>query len=76
MKTDNNQYTFQVLKDTNKIEIKKAVQKLFNTKVDKVRVMNYQGKPKRMGAYAGKRSSWKKAVVTLKKGERIEGLER
>jgi large subunit ribosomal protein L23 len=76
LKTNNNQYTFQVLKNTNKTEIKKAIQKLFNIKVDQVRVMNYHGKPKRMGAYEGKRSNWKKAVVTLKKGEKIEGLER
>ncbi len=76
LKATNNQYTFEVKRGSNKIEIKKAIEQLFNTKVDKVRVMNYDGKPKRMGAFAGKRSNWRKAYVTLKKGSRIESLER
>jgi large subunit ribosomal protein L23 len=76
LKTDCNQYTFEVARRSNKVEIKKAMEKLFNIHVDKVRVMNYDGKPKRMGAFAGKRSNWRKAVITLKKGEKIESLER
>lgn len=76
LKTENGQYTFQVMRSANKTEVKKAVQQLFSVKVKHVRVMNYDGKPKRMGVYSGKRSNWKKAIVTLKKGEKIESLER
>ncbi len=76
LRTKQNQYTFKVKSDVNKIEIAKAVAKLFNVKVAKVRVMNYLGKPKRMGVFLGKRSDWKKAIVTLKKGEVIESLGR
>lgn len=76
MKSENGQYCFQVMRSANKTEIRKAIQQLFNVKVTQVRVMNYDGKPKRMGVYAGRRSNWKKAIVTLKKGEKIESLER
>lgn len=76
LRTGQNQYTFKVKPDANKIEIRRAIEKLFNVKVAKVRVMNYLGKPKRMGVFAGKRSDWKKAIVTLKKGEVIESLGR
>ncbi len=76
LKNTNSQYTFQVARSGNKVEIKKAMEKLFNIHVEKVRVMNYDGKPKRMGAFGGRRSNWRKAVVTLKKGEKIESLER
>ncbi len=76
LKVNQSKYTFEVARKTNKNEIKKAVEKIFKTKVLEVRVMNYDGKPKRMGIFPGKRSDWKKAVVTLKKGEKIESLER
>lgn len=76
LKANNNQYSFEVAKNVNKIQIKKAIEQLFHTKVEKVRVMNFAGKPKRMGIFEGKRSDWKKAIVTLKQGERIESLER
>lgn len=76
LKTENGQYSFQVMRNANKTEVKKAIQQLFNVKVKHVRVMNYDGKPKRMGVYAGRRANWKKAIVTLKKGEKIESLER
>ncbi|MDH5185813.1 MAG: 50S ribosomal protein L23 [candidate division WOR-3 bacterium] len=76
IRENHNQYTFRVKKEVNKIQIRKAVEKLFNVKVEKVRVMNFLGKPKRMGVFLGKRSDWKKAVVTLKKGEKIESLGR
>lgn len=76
IRENQNQYTFRVKKEVNKIQIRKAVEKLFNVKVEKVRVMNFLGKPKRMGVFLGKRSDWKKAVVTLKKGEKIESLGR
>ncbi|GAB6085496.1 50S ribosomal protein L23 [Alkaliphilus crotonatoxidans] len=59
-------YTFVVRKKANKTEIKKAVEKVFGVKVDKVNTSNMLGKYKRMGANVGKRADWKKAVVTLK----------
>lgn len=76
LKTKNGQYSFQVMRSANKNEVKKAIEQMFKVQVKQVRVMNYDGKPKRMGVFAGKRSNWKKAIVTLKKGEKIESLER
>ncbi len=58
-------YTFEVAKDANKVEIKKAVEEIFKVKVEKVTTINYLGKPKRMGVHFGKRADWKKAVVKL-----------
>ena len=59
-------YTFEVAKDANKIEIAKAVEEAFGVKVAKVNTMHVLGKMKRMGAQpAGRRPSWKKAMVTL-----------
>lgn len=57
---------FKVHRDANKIEIKKAVEEIFKTRVDYVRVLNFQGKMKRFGRFTGRRSSWKKAYVKLK----------
>lgn len=59
-------YTFEVTKSANKIEIAKAVEEIFGVKVAKVNTLNMQGKEKRTGSYpAGRRPSWKKAIVTL-----------
>ena len=59
-------YVFEVAKDSNKIEIAKAIEEIFNVKVIKVNTLNMQGKLKRTGRYpAGRRASWKKAMVTL-----------
>ena len=58
-------YTFEVAKDANKIEIKKAVEEVFGVKVESVNTMNVLGKYKRMGANIGKRADWKKAIVKL-----------
>ncbi len=59
-------YVFEVAKDSNKVEIAKAVEEIFGVKVVKVNTMNVQGKLKRTGRYpAGRRASWKKAMVTL-----------
>ncbi|MCF6463451.1 50S ribosomal protein L23 [Clostridium sp. Cult1] len=58
-------YTFKVDKRANKSEIKKAVEKIFDVKVEKVNTMNMLGKEKRMGVHVGRRPSWKKAIVTL-----------
>ena len=64
-------YTFKVAKDANKIEIAKAVEKLFKgVKVAKVNTMNVRGKKKRMGRYEGYTPSWKKAIVTLEEGSK------
>ncbi|MBP7088628.1 MAG: 50S ribosomal protein L23 [Candidatus Omnitrophica bacterium] len=63
------QYAFQVAKDSNKIEIKNAVEKIYNVKVEKVRSAIVKGKMKKIrGNQAGKTTSWKKAIVTLKEG--------
>lgn len=58
-------YTFIVAKNSNKTQIKQAVEKIFGVKVEKVNTMNYAGKTKRMGRNEGKTSSFKKAIVTL-----------
>ena len=60
-------YTFEVAKDANKIEIKKAVEEIFGPKVyvEKVTTMRVLGKVKRMGKFSGRRASYKKAIVTL-----------
>jgi len=58
-------YTFKVATDANKIEIKNAVEKIFGVKVAKVNTMNCNGREKRVGRYVGKKSDWKKAIVTL-----------
>ena len=58
-------YTFEVAKDANKIEIKKAVEEVFGVKAEKVTTMRVLGKVKRMGANSGKRPDWKKAIVKL-----------
>lgn len=68
--TADRKYTFEVAKSANKIEIKKAVEEIFKVEVEKVTTMNYDGKPKRQGVFAGKRADWKKAVVKLKEGSK------
>lgn len=62
---------FEVHRDATKPEIKKAVEALFNTKVAAVRVANVHGKVKRQGRHSGRRPDWKKAIVVLKKGEKM-----
>jgi large subunit ribosomal protein L23 len=64
--------TFRVNEDADKLEIKRAVEEIFNVKVTAVRTVNYQGKMKRRGRHEGRRPSWKKAFVTLEKGVTIE----
>ncbi len=65
-------YTFKVNPDSNKISVKTAVEKIYGVKVASVNISNVKGKKVRYGKYAGRKSDWKKAVVTLKKGEKIE----
>lgn len=74
-KEESNQVTFLVARGANKIEIKQAIEKLFKVTVLRVNTINTRGKIKRMGRYAGKRPDWKKAMVTLKEGDRIEYFE-
>ena len=63
---EQNKYTFEVAKDANKYQIKDAVEEIFGVKVAKVNTLNMQGKEKRTGRFpAGRRPSWKKAMVTL-----------
>ncbi len=67
---------FRVNRAANKIEIRQAIEKLFSVKVASVRTENVRGKMKRMGRFAGRRSDWKKAYVSLKPGEKsIEYFE-
>ncbi len=64
--TDIKKYTFEVARDANKVEIKRAVEEIFDVKVDKVTTINMQGKEKRVGRYpSGRRAAWKKAIVKL-----------
>jgi large subunit ribosomal protein L23 len=75
LKETDNKVLFKVAKDANKIEIKKAVEEIFKVKVDRVATMNYKGKKKRMGRYEGRRADWKKAIVKLKEGEKLDFIE-
>ncbi len=66
---------FEVERTANKIEIKQAIEALFNVKVADVHTQVVRGKEKRVGRFIGRRSSWKKAIVTLHKGNKIEFFE-
>jgi len=70
-----NQYVFEVAPSSNKIEIKRAVEDRFKVQVTKVRTINVPGKLKRLGRFSGRRPDWKKAIVTLAEGEKIELFE-
>jgi large subunit ribosomal protein L23 len=71
----NNAYSFVVARDANKIEIGKAIEQLFQVRVREVRTMRYAGKQRRVGKFVGKRSGWKKAIVTLRDGDTIQLFE-
>ena len=66
---------FEVHSDANKVQVRKAVEVLFSVKVADVRTINVRGKVKRMGRFVGQRSDWKKAIVTLEPGNKIEFFE-
>lgn len=72
----NNQVVVKVDPRANKIEIKDAVEKLFSVKVVKVRTTSMHGKKKRVGKSFGQQSDWKKAIVTLEEGNKIDFLEK
>lgn len=67
-----NKYTFWVDSAANKIEIRKAVEGIYKVKVNNVNTLTVKGKPKRVRYTMGKTSDWKKAIVTLKEGEKID----
>lgn len=67
-----NQFVFKVAKNATKLQIKNAVEMMFEVKVESVRVLNVKGKIKRFGRTLGKRSDWKKAYVRLQSGHNIE----
>ena len=71
----NNQLTFKVDKRANRVEIKDAVEKNFNTRVKQIRTIQVKGKVKQRGKILGKRKDWKKAIVTLMPGQRIDFFE-
>lgn len=70
-----NQYFFAVHPDATKSDIRNAVEKIFSVKVVAVRTQNVEGKIRRVGRSSGRKPSWKKAMVALKEGDRIEFLE-
>ncbi len=74
-KEQSNQITFEVDRNANRIEIKRAIEKIFKVNVAYVRTMHVKGKTKQRGRIIGKRRDWKKAIVTLLPGERIEFFE-
>jgi large subunit ribosomal protein L23 len=74
-KEDYNQVSFEVAKRANRVEIARAVEKIFGVRVAKTRTVQVKGKVKRRGRILGKRKDWKKAIVTLMPGERIDFFE-
>ncbi|MBA2848521.1 50S ribosomal protein L23 [Thermosulfuriphilus ammonigenes] len=74
-KEEANQVCFEVARSANKIEIKKAVEEIFKVAVEDVQTIVVKGKPKRLGRFAGRRSTYKKAIVRLAPGHTIEFFE-
>ena len=74
-KEEQNTVTFRVRPDANKVEIRTAVEAVFNVKVAAVRTASFEGKLKRMGRHEGRRRDWKKAIVTLQPGHKIDLVE-
>jgi large subunit ribosomal protein L23 len=74
-KEDHRQLTFEVDRRANRVEIRRAVERLFDVRVAAVRTAQVKGKVKQRGRIVGKRRDWKKAIVTLMPGERIDFFE-
>ena len=72
---ETNTYTFKVAKNSNKVEIRNAVEEIFKVKVTNVNTMNVRGKKRRLGFHEGKKPDWKKALVTLAEDDEIEIYE-
>jgi large subunit ribosomal protein L23 len=75
LKESLNKILVEVSKDANKIDIKRAIEEIFKVKVDKIATIHERGKWKRYGKSVGKRPDTKKAIITLKKGEKLEFIE-
>ena len=75
LKESENKVLVEVSNDANKLEIKKAIEEIFKVKVEKVSTINRMGKWKRYGKSIGKRPDRKKAIITLKKGEKLDFIE-
>jgi large subunit ribosomal protein L23 len=71
---DRGEYVFEVAPDASKPAIRQAIEQLFGVKVTGVWTSNQRGKIRRVGKSAGQRPNWKKAIVTLREGDRIEGI--
>jgi large subunit ribosomal protein L23 len=69
---ENDKYVFEVASEANKAEVKQAVEKFFGVKVVDVHTLNMKGKPKRLGRHMGRRKDWKKAIVTVQSGDKID----
>lgn len=72
---EHGKYAFEVAPEATKIDVRQAVEKLFKVKVLDVKTMHYDGKAKRVGHNLGRKRNWKKAIVTLKEGSKIELFE-
>lgn len=75
LKESQNKVLIEVSKDANKIDIKKSIEEIFKVKVDKVSTISVSGKWKKYGRSVGKRPDRKKAIITLKKGEKLDFIE-
>ena len=71
---DRGEYVFEVASDASKPAIRQAIEQLFGVKVMDVWTSNQRGKLRRVGKTAGRRANWKKAIVTLREGDTIEGI--
>lgn len=69
---EHDKYVFEVASEANKNEVKQAVERFFGVKVLDVHTLNMKGKPKRLGRHMGRRKDWKKAIVTLQSGDKID----
>jgi large subunit ribosomal protein L23 len=72
---EGNKYAFRVDCKANKVQIRQAIESIFDVKVESVRTIKVPSKPKRQGLYAGRRAGWKKAYVTLRAGDSIDVVE-
>lgn len=75
LKETNNVYAFRINPDACKTQVKDAIEKFYDVQVEKVRTVNVRGKVKRLARFISKRSNWKKAFVTLKKGQTLNIIE-
>ena len=72
---ENGKYSFRIHPDAHKTQVRQAVEELFDVKVDAVNIIQVRSKPKRRGLIKGTRSGWKKAIVEVKAGEKIDIFE-